>query len=261
MTDSRLVWFGKHAAVVRAVAFDKDGTLLATGPFWQQLCRLRYKLVAEAAGPEAADRWRELVGISPDWVIDRTGPFGVGSMDEEVLVTAMAFYLATRAPWDQCRRQAAEIIHRTNTTLDPASAVQPLPGARDAVLRLKEAGLAVGVITSDYVERAVASLELIGLPASVWDFVLGAESIPRHKPAPDAVFEAASRIGATPQAFAIVGDSPVDMQMARSSGALAVGVREEGQTARGLEDIAEVVLDGVYEIRLEAGFRTGPLRA
>jgi phosphoglycolate phosphatase len=256
VANPRLVWFGPRSCAVRAIAFDKDGTLLATGPFWQQLAHLRHALVAEAAGERAAGIWLELMGIAPGWTIDRTGPFALGSFEEEVQVTAVALYRATGLPWTRCKAQAAEIIHRSNMALDPADFAQLLPGAREVVLGAKAAGLAVGVITSDFVQRAVASLEHVGLPASTWDFILGAESVPSHKPAPDAVLEAARLTCVPPEAFAVVGDSPVDMQMARAAGALAVGVRENGAETLGLSAVAEVVLDGVYEIRIDTGGRS-----
>ena len=250
MIPKREILFGAVRARVAAVAFDKDGTLLATEPFWRELYRLRFRLVAEEAGTEAAEEWRETMGVSPDLVFDRGGPFTLGSFEDEGLVTAVVLYRHTRRPWDECRRRGLEITARSNEMLDLRRAVQPLPGAVEAVTRLKAAGLAVGVVTSDNVERTVASMELAGLPASVWDFVLGAESVPRHKPAPDMIHRAAEQTGIAPEAFAVVGDSRVDMMMAKSAGALAVGVRELGRASAGVEELADVVLDGVYEIRV-----------
>lgn len=244
------VSFGARRAAVRAVAFDKDGTLLATEPFWRELFRLRYDLVCQAAGAVAARHWQDLMGISEAGEFDRTGPFALGSLEDEALVTAVALYSHTRKPWDQCRQDGMALIVRSNDLLDLGRAVQLLPRAREVVLSLKEAGIAVGVVTSDFVQRAVAGLELAGLPPSTWDFVIGAESVRVHKPAPDMILLASKLTGVAPCDFAVVGDARVDMLMARQAGALAVAVRENGRTASGVTDLADVVIDGVASISL-----------
>jgi phosphoglycolate phosphatase-like HAD superfamily hydrolase len=63
---------------------------------------------------------------------------------------------------------------------------------------------------------------------------------------------AAELTGVAPCDFAVVGDARVDMLMARQAGALAVGVRESGKTAPGVADLADVVIDGVGSITLQA---------
>jgi hypothetical protein len=136
------VSFGARRAAVRAVAFDKDGTLLATEPFWRELFRIRYDLVCQAAGAVAARHWQDLMGISEAGEFDRAGPFALGSLEDEALVTAVALYSHTRKPWDQCRQDGMALIVRSNDLLELGRAVQLLPRAREVVLSLKEAGIA-----------------------------------------------------------------------------------------------------------------------
>lgn len=244
------ILFGSFAARVAAIAFDKDGTLLATEPFWRELYRIRYEQVLKIVGPAAAEEWREVLGASQDGRFDRGGPFTVGSAQEEMHLTAGVIYRHTRWPWDVCRRHGEEVFRRTDELIDLTRVAQPLPGVVETVKALKDRGLAVGIVTSDTADRALRSMELAGVSADTWDFVLGAESVERHKPAPDLILEASRITGVPPSQFAVVGDSRVDMEMAKNAGSLAVGVRENGNVGPGVEDVADVVIDGVKDIKL-----------
>ena len=188
------------------------------------------------------------MGAGPDGSFDRGGPAALGSPLEESLVTATVLYRHTRLPWDVCRERAWELITAASASLDMSQAVRPAPGAVAAVLRLKAAGLKVGVATADSVAGARATLGSAGFPPDLWDFVLGADSVARQKPAPDLIREAARLIGVDPSTFAVVGDARVDMLMARQVGALAVAVREDGEVAPGVAELADVVIPGLAAI-------------
>ena len=70
----------------------------------------------------------------------------------------------------------------------------------------------------------------------------------RPKPAPDIVFAFADAVGLAPREIAVVGDNRVDLEMARSAGAIAVGVLTGNAAASDLEPLADVILPSVREV-------------
>ena len=61
-----------------------------------------------------------------------------------------------------------------------------------------------------------------------FEVIVGGDEVPRQKPAPDGLLLALERLGGRPEDAAYVGDSPFDMQAARSAGLYAVGVEWGG---------------------------------
>ena len=98
-----------------------------------------------------------------------------------------------------------------------------VPGAREALIRLDEAGIAQGVVTSG--DRSRVSRELAGLGVERYfrTVVFGGDARNR-KPHPEALFLALERMAVPPDRAAYVGDSPEDVEMARAAGVRAVGV-------------------------------------
>ena len=98
-----------------------------------------------------------------------------------------------------------------------------VPGAREALIRLDEVGIAQGVVTSG--DRSRVSREIAGLGVERYfrTVVFGGDARNR-KPHPEALLLALERMAVAPDRAAYVGDSPEDVEMARAAGVRAVGV-------------------------------------
>ncbi len=104
--------------------------------------------------------------------------------------------------------------------------VTALPGARELLAALTEAGVQWAIATSGYAATARPALELLGLPA---DTPMVTRDLVRHaKPDPDLFLAAAALLGAEPRHAMVVGDSVWDMLAARRAGALGVGLQSGG---------------------------------
>jgi pyrophosphatase PpaX len=90
--------------------------------------------------------------------------------------------------------------------------------------RLRAQGRRLGIVTAK--RRATVQLAFDRLPSLEANFevVIGAEDTERHKPDPDPILEALSRLGAAPEDAAYVGDSPFDVRAARAASVYAVAV-------------------------------------
>jgi pyrophosphatase PpaX len=96
-------------------------------------------------------------------------------------------------------------------------------GAAEAVARLRAAGLATGLVTSG--SRARVERDLRGLGAEhLFDALVCSEDTSRKKPYPEPLWLALERLSVAPHEAACVGDSPEDIEMARSAGVFSVAV-------------------------------------
>jgi HAD superfamily hydrolase (TIGR01509 family) len=111
--------------------------------------------------------------------------------------------------------------------------VRPLPGARELLAALTEAGVKWAIATSGLAIAAQPALNLLGLPA---DTTLITRDMVRHaKPDPDLFLAAARTIRVDIGAALVVGDSIWDLLAARRAGALGVGLLAGGYGREELE--------------------------
>jgi D-glycero-D-manno-heptose 1,7-bisphosphate phosphatase len=168
-------------------------------------------------------------------------------------------------------RPAAVLFDRDGTLVrdvpyngDPAR-VEPMPGARDALDRLRAAGVAVGVVSNQSgVGRGFVTMEQVEAVNRRVDDLLGPlapwvvcphtpeDGCACRKPEPGLIRRAAAALGVEPECCAVVGDIGSDIEAARAAGARAVLVptartlpAEVGgapEVARDLPEAVEVLL-------------------
>ena len=98
-----------------------------------------------------------------------------------------------------------------------------LPGVPEALGRLRHAGHAQGIVSSG--ERSRVTQEMRDLEVHhFFEVAVCGGDTENRKPHPDPLLLALGRMGLRPQEAAYVGDSPEDVEMARSAGVFAVGV-------------------------------------
>jgi pyrophosphatase PpaX len=96
-------------------------------------------------------------------------------------------------------------------------------GMEDVLTRLKDSGHRLGIVTAK--RRLTVDLAFARLPIEhLFETVVGGDETEHHKPHPASLLLALDRLGASPGDAAYVGDSPFDMQAAKSAGLYAIGV-------------------------------------
>ena len=114
--------------------------------------------------------------------------------------------------------------------IDP---VRPLPGARELLVRLTEAGVRWAIATSGRQASAGPTIALLGVPDGVP--VVTRDLVPHAKPDPDLFLEAVRQLGVAAEHAMVVGDSVWDMLAAQRARTLAIGVLSGGYGTGELE--------------------------
>ena len=104
--------------------------------------------------------------------------------------------------------------------------VRPLPGARELLAYLSQAGVPWAIATSGRIESARPTLETLGIPPGVP--VVTRDQVAHAKPDPDLFLAAAERLGRPRHDAIVVGDSVWDLLAARRARALGVGLLSGG---------------------------------
>jgi HAD superfamily hydrolase (TIGR01549 family) len=177
---------------LQAVLFDWDGTLVNTA---EASYRCYEKLFGSYGIAFDRDAFRRT--YSPNWHLT----YSALGLAEERWAEADARWLE-----HYCKEEVVLI-----------------EGAREALLRVRRAGLRAGIVTSGDRVRVGRELDDLGV-ASLFEVVVCAEDIVYRKPHPEALLLALDKLGVGAAEAAYVGDSPEDVQMARAAGVLAVGV-------------------------------------
>lgn len=225
---------------IRAILFDKDGTLFDFHSTWNQFAQA---IVSEAAAGDAAKNAQLLAEIGFD---AQTGLFDAGSIFAAGTNAELVEVLFPQLQGDALQRKIDEADQlAAGMALTQA---MPLPGALETVKFLSKAGYRLGIATNDSAAAARKTIELFGVE-DLFDAVFGYDSIDRPKPAPDVIHAFAAATCLDVREIAMVGDNPHDLISARDASAgLAVGVLS-GNGGRGdLEALADVLIESVADL-------------
>ena len=99
--------------------------------------------------------------------------------------------------------------------------VRAYEGTRETLAALRARGLPIGIVTSKSVELSERGLAYTGLLEFI-DTIVGVDSTERHKPDPQPVHEALSRLGGDPGRALFIGDSLHDMHAGNAAGVATV---------------------------------------
>jgi phosphoglycolate phosphatase len=225
---------------IRAILFDKDGTLFDFFKTWMPLYEA---LAGRLVGGDTARIDRILKASGYDrhsGKLDPGSPLAAGSN------RSIAEAWVTELPGVDLD----SLTRRMDAQFGESLAISPVPVTDLAALfgRLKARGLRLGVATMDSHAAAAAAVETFELVGLV-DFVAGYDSGHGMKPGPGMVHAFCRAIELPAAAVAVVGDTPHDMHMARAAGAgLAIGVLTGAAPREVLVDHADQVLDSIAQL-------------
>ena len=127
--------------------------------------------------------------------------------------------------------------------------VEPLAGARDLIVDLKDAGHTVVLASSAKEDEVEHYLELLDARDITDDWTSSAD-VEETKPAPDLVRSALDKVGADPAEAVMIGDTNWDVEAAQKAGVPTVAVMTGGFSEDELRDSGAVaVFDSIQALR------------
>jgi phosphoglycolate phosphatase len=218
------------------VSFDLDGTLVDTAP--------------EIA--EAVNRTLDAHGLAPRSLTEVTHLIGGGT--RQLMLKLLArLYLEQPALAETTRAEAVLQSFEQHMAETIGHSALPYPGARQALLLLKDAGVRLACVTNKELHHARRVLQAARLD-NLFELVIGGDSLPQKKPHASVLRHVVEAFGGHTRRAAHVGDSSIDVQAARNAGVTAWAVPygynagmpiEESEPQRiftGLMPVAEHVL-------------------
>lgn len=143
--------------------------------------------------------------------------------------------LATDPPFEEYKRHLGKGLYQILDSLslphamyDPfvaeserlIGAVKPTPGIVRILAELESLHVMMGIATGKSTQRAVRTLESLGL-RHFFPVVVGYDAVPAPKPAPDMIYSLLGYFRLQPRDAVMIGDSPADMLAARGAGVSA----------------------------------------
>jgi HAD superfamily hydrolase (TIGR01549 family) len=183
---------------VEAVMFDMDGTLVDSRA---ALVRSYHDASAEVLGttePIPDAEMEEIIKLRAAEAFPRL----VGDDPERLAQFSAAF-------------QKAYARHQQN--------VEAFPGLHEALQRLHDLGIRLGIATSKARARLDLDLERTGI-GKYFDFTVSGDEVPAGKPAPDPIIAVAAGLGVAVENGLYVGDGENDVIAAHAAGMRAAGV-------------------------------------
>jgi pyrophosphatase PpaX len=97
--------------------------------------------------------------------------------------------------------------------------IRSFPGIRDVVESIKSDGKGLGIVTSKARKGTAKGLKIGGLEG-LFDVIVAADDVEKHKPDPTPVLKALDLLNADAEHTVFIGDSPHDMAAGRSAAVL-----------------------------------------
>jgi phosphoglycolate phosphatase len=222
---------------IKGVLFDKDGTLIDVTGTWVPA----YREILGEIFPGETESKLAAAGYEA-----QTGKFRAGSILAGGTTRELADIWWPGLPASALDQKVhlLDVVYRdvARRHLKPLLPLDPV------LAPLRRRGMRIGVATNDTAHAARLHLDEIGA-THYFDAIIGADTVPRPKPAGDMIEHFARLMRMEPREIAMIGDNPHDMETARNGGAgLAIAVLTGNAGEDDIAHLADHVIASIAEL-------------
>jgi phosphoglycolate phosphatase len=230
---------------IKAVIFDKDGTLENSENFLRNLAQKRSRLI-DAKIPGIGDPLLMAFGVDGDQ-IDPAGLMAVGSRRENEIAAA-SYVAETGRGWLESLEIARQAFDEADQYMKDAPPSPLYPGSLEVLESLAKVGLKLAIVSAAPQREVEAFVKRYQL-ADYIQVKIGVDQ-GLSKPDPALYLQACKDLDVLASNTLMVGDAAVDMDMAKQAGAAGcIGINWKSQKAINLYR-ADVIITQLDEIQV-----------
>ena len=212
---------------IKAIIFDKDGTLLNSEEYLVELAKTRIEFAVSNFKKLKIKNFKifllrrllnSVYGLN-NQALSANASLAIASKEQNIISTATIFTLFG-FNWFQSLSMSQTIFDEADIFLsNNKENIQKqrtlISGASDLLVSLKNKGMCIALMTNDTqagIEEFICSNKLEG----IFDYLWSADNKP-SKPNPKAVIELCKRMNINPSECALISDADTDLKMARKA--------------------------------------------
>ena len=212
---------------IKAIIFDKDGTLSNSEEYLLELAKTRIKFAENKFQKLNINKIKifllrklliYLYGLKNN-SLSANASLAIASRDQNIISTATIFTLFG-FDWFKSISISKNIFDEVDFFLSnhKDNSKKPrtlIPGALDLLISLKEHGVRIALMTNDTqsgIQKFISANKLEG----IFDYLWSAENTP-FKPSPKAVVELCKKMNLNPSECALISDADTDLRMAKEA--------------------------------------------
>lgn len=182
-------------------------------------------------------------------MVDYEGVLATASPEEEIILTAGLIYQSTSQPWFKCKEIAKNIISKSDSEIMVKDTFSAKEGAAEVITQLKANEFFTGILTSDCFKRTVECMDILGV-TNLLDFIITPLKVKQGNLTPYMIERVCEELQISPNELAVVGDSTMDLKMAKSIGSVAIGLVTYEGSREVLCKEADFLIKSLYDIKI-----------
>ena len=227
---------------VKAILFDKDGTLTNIDNLWveptEMVIRKILKKHIKEDSPITIEQMLELLGIVRGEIVPNS-VIASGTVEDMLDEIGKYFSIDKMALYDEVLQDFR------NYLLAHPDMIVPIGDVAFLISELKHKGIKVGVVTNDSYIPTKTIFEILKI-WHLFDFVATPDDYPA-KPASDSLIGASQHLAVPLHEIFYVGDSYLDMDYAKHCGG-GIAVLTSGSDVQKMKEQSLLVLDSVEQL-------------
>lgn len=229
---------------IEAIVFDKDGTLADVESYLKSLGQKRSRLV-DAQVPGVEEPLLLAFGVE-DTYLNPAGLLAVGSRYENKIAAA-AYVAETGRNWSEALEVVESAFDEADSYLKRKADHTPLfTNTLETLTALSSAGFKLGLLSADSSDNIQDFLETYQFQG-VFEALVGVDGT-ITKPDPSLFIDICAQLGTPPSQTLMVGDSPIDMKMAKAADAAGCVIVSWGWKAQVPTQLADITLENWQQL-------------